>query len=81
MITGTGISLSRRTTSITSITTTITLQVLDRLLLILIYETVPPVLEIDQIARITSVHDQKTQVLSTTKMSQQTTTISQTPYS
>ena len=79
MITGTGTTLSSRTTSITSVATAITLQVIDRLLLILIYETIPNILEIDQIARITSGHYHETQILSTIGISQ-TTTISQTPY-
>ena len=46
MITGTEISLNSRTTSTTSTATTITLQVADRLLLILTCETILPILEI-----------------------------------
>ena len=78
MITGTEITLSSRTTSIT---TTITLQVLDPLLLILMYGTIPPILEIDQVARITLVQDHKARILSTKGISQPTITGSQTPYS
>ena len=51
MITGTEIILSSRTTSTTSIATTITFQVVDRLPLILICETIPPILEIGQMAQ------------------------------
>ena len=81
MITGIEIILSSRRTSTTSIATTITLQAVDRLLLILICETKLSILEIGQIARITSVHYQKTQILSTIGISQPTITVSQTPYS
>ena len=81
MITGTEITLNSRTTSTTSIATTITLQVVDRLLLIRICETILPILEVGQIARITSVHDHQTQILSTIGTSQPTITVSQTPYS
>ena len=81
MKTGTEIILSSRTTSTTSMAITITLQVVDQLLLVPICETIHPILEIGQIARITSVHDHKTQILSTTEISQPTITVSQTPYS
>ena len=81
MITGTEITLNSRTTSTISIATTITLQVVNRLLLILICETILPILEIGQIARITSVHDHKTQIPSTIGIPQPTITVSQTPYS
>ena len=81
MITGTEITLNSRTTSTISIATTITLQVVGRLLLILICETILPILEIGQIARITSVPDHKTQIPSTIGISQPTITVSQTPYS
>ena len=81
MITGIEITLSSWTTSTTSIATTIILQVVDRLLLILICETELPILEIGQIARITSAHNHKTQILSTIGSSQLTITVSQTPYS
>ena len=81
MIIGIEIFLSSRTTSVPSITTTISLQVVDRPFLILIYEPIPPTMEIYQIAHITSMHDRKTQILSTSGTSPPTTTVSQTPYS